>query len=44
MSSRAREGSGQINLLEVPLDDFELILDIDFLTMVKAMIVTHLGV
>lgn len=35
--------SGRINLLAVPLDDFDLILGIDFLTIAKATMMPHLG-
>lgn len=34
---------GKIDLLTVPLDDFNLILSIDFLTTLKAAIMSHLG-
>lgn len=35
--------SGRIDLLGVPLDDFDLILGIDFLTTAKAAVMPHLG-
>lgn len=38
-----RAWNGKINLLVITLDDFELILGIDFPTSAKAMVIPHLG-